>query len=169
MNNSNKQPVTDDKNKSTGIKTIYIGTRKLRDINTGEMVEMEYIEKKVSHNLKKGWRRVYLESFMEILTELYASGRKIDVVEFILNNLNSENQLTYTQSQVIKKTGIARQTVVDTYKHLIKMDFMKKIGAVFVVNPKFVCAFGSDKKNRIIAVKYLEDDEQILPEFDENK
>ncbi|WP_081495216.1 replication/maintenance protein RepL [Helicobacter cinaedi] len=28
------------------------------------------------------------------------AGRKIDVVEFILDNLNSENQLTMSQAQV---------------------------------------------------------------------
>ncbi|WP_268898886.1 replication/maintenance protein RepL [Helicobacter cinaedi] len=45
--------------------------------------------------MKRGWRRVYLEHFMELI-----AGRKIDVVEFILDNLNSENQLTMSQAQV---------------------------------------------------------------------
>lgn len=149
-------------NKEIGIRTTYVGTRKLRDIETGEVVELEYLEKKVSHSLKKGWRRVYLEQFMEILTSLYSSAKKVDVVEFILNNLNSENQLTLTQTQVIQKTGISRPIVVETYKHLIKMDFMKKQGAVFVVNPKYVCAFGSDKKNRMIGIKYSYDEPSLF-------
>ncbi|EGC0924306.1 hypothetical protein H8435_001843, partial [Campylobacter jejuni] len=134
----------EDKNKETGIKTTYIGTRKVRDIDTGEVIELEYLEKKVSHNLKKGWRRVYLEQFMEVLTGLYASSKKIDVVEFILSNLNSENQLTLTQSYIAEKTGISFPIINETFKYLVKIDFMKKIGTAYVVNPKYVCAFGSD-------------------------
>lgn len=150
-----------ESNKESGIKTTYVGTRKLRDIETGELVELEYMEKQVSHSLKRGWRRVYMENFMELLTGLYSAGRKIDVIDFILENLNSDNQLTLTQQQVIQKTGISAQTVVDTYKHLVANDFMKKQGAVYVVNPKYVCAFGSDKKNATIAVKYSESNPQI--------
>lgn len=149
--------------KETGIRTTYVGTKTLRDTQTGELIELEYIEKKVSHSLKKGWRRVYLENFMEILTGLYSSTKKLDIIEFILNNLNSENQLTLTQEQVRKKCGnVSTKTIVELYKYLIDNDFMKKQGAVFVVNPKFVCAMGSDKKNRMIGIRYSYEDEQTL-------
>lgn len=152
-------------NKDSGVVTKYLGTKVLRDVKTGELVELEYVEKKVKHTLKRGWRRVYLEQFMELLTGLYASGRKIDVIEFILDNLNSENQLTLTQAQVIEKSGISRPTVVDTYKYLVSNDFMKKKGSVFVVNPQYVAAFGSDKKNATIAIRYSEAEKQL--NFDE--
>ena len=154
--------VDDNPRKSSGIKTNYIGRRTFVDRDTGEIIELEYVEKKVSHTLKKGWRRVYLEQFMEVLTSLYSSAKKIDIVEYILENLNSENQLTLTQEQVMKATKVSRQTIVDTYKHLIEMDFMKKKGSVFVVNPKYVCAFGSDKKNKTIAINYSYDEPSLF-------
>lgn len=153
-------------NKASGITTQYLGRRVVQDVKTGEFIELEYAEKKVKHTMKRGWRRVYLEQFMEILTGLYSAGRKIDVVEFILENLNSENQLTLTQSQVIEKSKISRPTVVETYKYLIEKNFMKKVGAVFVINPEFVAAFGSDRKNAIIAIKYCDEKEQELPLFE---
>ncbi|EMT5205629.1 replication/maintenance protein RepL [Campylobacter jejuni] len=154
--------VDDNPRKSSGIKTTYVGHRTFVDRETGEVIELEYVEKKVSHTLKKGWRRVYLEQFMEVLTSLYSSAKKIDVVEYILENLNSENQLTLTQTQVIKATKVSRPIVVETYKHLIEMDFMKKKGTVYVVNPKYVCAFGSDKKNRTIAINYSYDEPSLF-------
>lgn len=153
--------------KETGIKTKFIGTKRFRDLDTGEIVELEYAEKKVSHSLKRGWRRVYLENFMEILTGIYSQGKKIDVVEFLLENLNSENQFTQTQEYVVKKLNISKQTVNDAFKYLVEQDFMKKIGSVYVINPKYVCAFGSDKKNATIAIKYSYDEERSL--FDEEK
>jgi len=149
--------------KEQGIITQYIGKRELIDINTGDRVELEMVEKRVKHTQKRGWRRVYLENFLEILTGLYNNGKKIEVVEFILNNLNSENQLTLTQNQVIEKSKISRRTVVDTYKYLVQSNFMKKQGAVFVINPEFINAFGSDKKNGIIAIKYTDAE----PSFDD--
>ncbi|HEC1781921.1 TPA: replication/maintenance protein RepL [Campylobacter lari] len=155
----------EDINKESGVKTRYIGTRKVRDIETGEVIELEYLEKEVSHTLKRGWRRVYLENFMELLTGLYSSSKKIDVIEFILENLNSENQLTLTQAQVIQATGISKPVIIDTFRYLRENDFMKKVGAVYVVNPKFVCAFGSDKKNQTIAIKYCSQEPSL---FDEN-
>ncbi|EAL3923800.1 hypothetical protein A0Y82_08540 [Campylobacter upsaliensis] len=160
------KPKESDK-KESGIKTTYIGTRKVRDMETGEVIELDYMEKKVSHTLKGGWRRVYMENFMELVTGIYSSGRKIDVIDFILNNLNSENQLTLTQSQVIEKTKCSSKTVVEIYKYLIENEFMKKVGAVYVVNPKYVCAFGSDKKNKRIMIEYSENNEQSL--FDEQE
>lgn len=76
--------------------------------------------------------------------------------------MNSENQLTLTQAQVIEKSGISRPTVVDTYKYLVSNNFMKKKGSVFVVNPQYIAAFGSDKKNATIAIKYSDDKENSL-------
>lgn len=148
--------------KDTGIRTQFFGKRTVVDVDTGERFEIEYAEKKVSHSLKRGWRRVYLENFMEILTGIYSQGKKIDVVEFLLENLNSENQFTQTQDYVVKKLNISKQTVNDAFKYLVEQNFMKKIGSVYVVNPNYVCAFGSDKKNATIAVKYSYDEEKSL-------
>lgn len=148
--------------KDTGIRTKFFGKRTVVDVDTGERFDIEYAEKKVSHSLKRGWRRVYLENFMEILTGIYSQGKKIDVVEFLLENLNSENQFTQTQDYVVKKLNISKQTVNDAFKYLVEQNFMKKIGSVYVVNPDYVCAFGSDKKNATIAVKYSYDEEKSL-------
>lgn len=149
-----------------GIHTTYIGSSKWQCLETGEIKEFEFVNKEVKHTLKGGWRRVYLEQFMEILTGLYSSGRKIDVVEFILNNLNSDNQFTMTQKSINKKTGIALQTINDTFKFLTseEINFMKKIDSVYQVNTKYICAFGSDAKNKILAIKYQNAEPQLFTE-----
>lgn len=110
-----------------------------------------------NHMLKGGWRRIYLADFMDILGELYGKRGKIRCIEWILDNLNSENQIIYTQTQIAKKSGVALCVVNETMKLLLKKDFIKKIGSVYIVNSKFICSFGSDKKNMMIAVKYREE------------
>lgn len=154
-----------DENKQTGIRTIYQGTKIFKNVETGEIIELDYIEKKVNHTLKRGWRRVYLEQFLECLTGLYASGKKLRIVYYILDNLDSENKFTITQAQVINETKISSKTVVETYKYLVDIDFMRKTGLCYTINPRFVCAIGSDKKNASILIKF-QDEEPSL--FDEN-
>lgn len=152
-----------DETKERGIITTFNGTRKFKDLETGEIVEMEMFNRQVRHGLPRGWRRVYMENFMEILTGIYSAGRKIDIIEFILDNLDSNNKFTMSQAQVIAKTGVAIQTITDTYKYLIEKDFWRKDGTCYLVNTKMVCAFGSDRKNAIIATKYSDLEEPTLP------
>lgn len=152
-----------DEKKEQGIVTKFYGTKKLVDPETGVVYEVEMFEKQVKHKLPGGWRRVYWDNMKEVFTGLYNNGKKMEVVDFIIANLNSENQLTMTQNQVIEKSKISRKTVVDTYKHLININFMKKKGSVFIINPKFIAAYGSDKKNGAILTKYCD----YEPSFDE--
>ena len=98
--------------KQNGIVTEFVGMRKLQDIDTGEVIELQYLNKKVKHSLKGGWRRVYLEQFMELLTDL-VSGRKIEIVNFIIDNLNSDNQFVMTQIEVIKRLGVSSETITE--------------------------------------------------------
>lgn len=142
------------------------GTQTYRNIATGEILEMELVEKEVSRLLKGGWRRVYIGDFMELLGELYAHGQKIRVIDYILSNLDSENKFTQTQQMVSKNANIAFPTVNQTFKFLLKKDFFKKVGTAYVVNTNFVCAFGSDKKNAMLAIRYKYK-EPTLPQFDE--
>lgn len=160
-----KQPtkIKVQESKETGIKTHYLGKRTMRDMETGEVIELEYVEKKVSHSLKRGWRRVYMENFMELLTGIYGNMKQLDVVEFILDNLDSENKFTHTQMMIAEEIGVSFATVNKIFQYLVANDFMRKKGTAYVVNPKYVCAFGSDKKNATIAVNYSYDNEPKLP------
>lgn len=157
-------------NKETGITTEVIGTETYyRKLENGvlEPVEVELIQKKVSHTLKGGWRRVYMENFMELITGIYGNMKQLEVVDFILSNLNSDNQFVYTQSQISESTKISFPTINKIFQYLIESNFMRKKGAIYIINPKFVCAFGSDKKNKRIMIEYDETKEPTL--FDEQE
>lgn len=150
--------------KESGIITKYYGKKTFKDIETGELIELEYFDKAIKHTLPGGWKRVYMETFMEILTDL-TNSKKLSVVEYILANLDSENKFTKTQAQISEAIKVSRPIVIQTYKYLISINFMKKTGLCYTINPKFVCAWGSDKKNARILINY-HDAEPTL--FDEN-
>lgn len=151
-------PIEKNKTKETkesGIITKYYGKKTFKDIETGELIELEYFDKAVKHTLPGGWKRVYIETFMEILTDL-TNSKKLSVVEYILANLDSENKFTKTQAQISESIKVSRPIVIQTYKYLISINFMKKTGLCYTINPKFVCAWGSDKKNARILINYHE-------------
>lgn len=152
-----------NESKERGIITTFNGTRKVKDLETGAILEIEFFEKRVRHGLPRGWRRVYMEAFMDLLAGIYSAGRKIDIIEFILDNLDSNNKFTMSQAQVIAKTGASPNTVVETYKYLLENDFWRRDGTCYLVSTKFVCAFGSDRKNAIIATRYSDLEEPTLP------
>lgn len=147
------------------IKTSLQGQITLVDKNTGEILPVVAIEKSVPSSLKGGWRRVYLEQFMVILSRLYSSARKIDVVEYILDNLDYENKFTMTQEQVANELKVSRQTIVETFKVLRGEGFMIKTGLCYTISPEYVCAMGSDAKNANILLKIRKAEEEL---FDEN-
>lgn len=147
------------------IKTSLQGQITLVDKNTGEILPVVAIEKSVPSSLKGGWRRVYLEQFMVILSRLYSSARKLDVVEYILDNLDYENKFTMTQEQVANELKVSRQTIVETFKVLRGEGFMIKTGLCYTISPEYVCAMGSDAKNANILLKIRKAEEEL---FDEN-
>ena len=136
------------------------GVRRLQDMATGEIIEIDYIEKKLSPTLKGGWRRVYLADFLQILDEI--GNAKIKVLEFILDNIDSNNKLTLEMTEVSKKTEISYKTVRTTFKALEEKKLLKKLGTAWIVMPDVVSAFGGDKKNARLLIEYSEDDRGLF-------
>lgn len=136
------------------------GIRRLQDMATGEILEIDYVEKKLSPSLKGGWRRVYLADFLQILDEI--GNAKIKVLEFVLDNIDSNNKLTISMTEVSRKTKISYMTVHTTFKALEEKKLLKKVGTAWVVMPDVVSAFGSDKKNARLLIDYSEDDRGLF-------
>ena len=141
----------------------YKGKKRVKDLETGEIFEIDYIKKTTDRQLKGGWRRDYLADFLEILLEI--GNTKIKVLEYILNNVDSNNKLTMSIRQVAIRVGISYQTTFETFKKLEEKGLIRKVDTVWVVMPSFVATFGSDAKNARLLTEYS-DAEPTL--FDEN-
>lgn len=146
-----------------GVTTEYKGKRRVKDLDSGEIFEIDYIKKTTDRRLKGGWKRVYLGDFLEILLEI--GNTKIKVLEFVLNNVDSNNKLTMSVLQVSNKVGISYKTTHETFKRLAEKGLIKKIGTAWVVMPSFVSTFGSDAKNARLLTEYSDAEEATL--FDE--
>ena len=138
----------------------YKGKRRVQDMESGEIFEIDYIRKVVDRKLKGGWRRVYLQDFMEVLLEI--GNTKFRVLEFIINNVDSNNKLTMSIRQVSQKVGISYKTVHETFKTISQKGLIKKVGTVWVIMPNIVASFGSDAKNAKLLTEYLDAEEPSL-------
>lgn len=145
------------------VTTEYKGKRRVKDLDSGEIFTIDYIKKTTDRRLKGGWRRVYLGDFLEILLEVGNS--KIKVLEYILNNVDSNNKLTMSIRKVSERAEISYKTTYDTFKILAEKGLIRKLDTSWVVMPSFVSTFGSDAKNARLLTEYSEADPTL---FDEN-
>lgn len=146
------------------VTTEYKGKRRVKDLDTGEEFVIDYIKKTTDRHLKGGWKRVYLGDFLEILLEVGNS--KIKVLEYILNNLDSNNKLCKSIKQVAEATKISYPTTHEAFKIFAKRGLLRKVDTTWVVMPSFVSTFGSDAKNARLLTEYSEADPTL---FDDEK
>lgn len=140
--------------------TKYLGRQQLINSTTGETLDCDVLLRE-HKEMKKGWNRVYLGAFMDLLIDI-SSSKAVKIVEFILDNLNSDHQFVYSIQQTADKVGISYKTTQVTFSELKKANFLRQQGRVYIVNPEFVGSFGSDKKNKSILIKFNESEPTLF-------
>lgn len=111
--------------------------------DTGELAEMQVVQiEERDANFHKLWLGHILQSIDLI------GNQKTKLAFWILDNLNSENQLIMTQRKIAERSGISYQTVSLTLKALIESNFLIKINSgAYRVNPDVL--FKGGKQNRL--------------------
>jgi Fe2+ or Zn2+ uptake regulation protein len=132
-------------------KTIYKGTEIWTD-ERGNSRHIDIVSKQFDAMDKKGWRRAIIGDLMEVLEQI--GNKKIKVMEFLIDNMNSNNEINLSQREVEQATGISIKTINETFKALVTANFLKKIKRRYVLNTQIISAFGSGDKNRMLCVEY---------------
>lgn len=132
-------------------KVKVIGTENYINQSTGEINEMQIISvEERDANFHKLWLGHILQSIDLI------SNQKTKVAFWILENLNSENQLIMTQRAIAKELNVAVRTVNETIKALVESDFLRKQqSGVYQVNPDMLFKGGKNKRMNVL-LKYKE-------------
>ena len=116
MNNMTRQRTTTRK------KVKVVGRETYIKQDTGEIKEMQVIDiEERDFNFHKVWLQHILNSIDLI------GNQKTKLAFWIIENLNSENQLIMTQRKISDKTGISLDTVRLTMKALMESNFLVKI------------------------------------------
>lgn len=119
---------------ATTKKVKLLGTQEYINADTGELVSMQVtsIEER-DFNFSKVWMRSFLTSLDLV------GNAKTKVAYWIIDNINRENQLTYTYRQIADSTGMSLDTVTATMKALLQADFLRrKNQGCYIVNPNVI-------------------------------
>ena len=134
---------------TTRKKVKVIGTETYIKQDTGEIAEMQVMEiEERDANFHKLWLSHILQTIDLI------GNQKTKLAFWILDNLNTENQLIMTQRKISEKSGISLDTVRLTIKALMESNFLIKISSgAYRVNPEVL--FKGGKNNRMnVLLKY---------------
>lgn len=132
-------------------KTIYKGTETWKDQN-GNSRQIDIVSRQFDAMDKKGWRRAIIGDLMEVVEQI--GNKKLKVMEYLIDNMNGNNEINLTQDDVVLATGISKPTVNETFKALTAANFLKKINRRYVLNTQIISAFGSGDKNRMLCIEY---------------
>lgn len=132
-------------------KIKYVGTQTFTD-SFGNKIDMAMVEKNYDAMDKKGWRRAIIGDLMEVIEQI--GNKKIKVMEFLIDNMNTNNEIDLSQREVVEATGISIQTVNETFKALVETNLLKKIKRKYVLNTQIISAFGSSEKNKMLCINY---------------
>jgi DNA-binding transcriptional regulator YhcF (GntR family) len=157
MNNMTRQQTTTRK------KVKVVGRETYIKQDTGEIKEMQVIDiEERDFNFHKVWLQHILNSIDLI------GNQKTKLAFWIIENLNSENQLIMTQRKISDKTGISLDTVRLTMKALMESNFLVKINSgAYMVNPDVLFKGGKSERANILLQYHAhqaEKEETVKPE-----
>lgn len=132
-------------------KTIYKGIRRLQDLDTGEIIEVDETLKNINEN-RNGFEITYLSYLVDLFDEL--GGKKYIVFKYIIKNKNSENQLIITTKELAEKTKVSEPTVIATLKLLKNANLIQTRTGAIMLNPK-IAHKGKNTKERYLLQKFV--------------
>lgn len=131
--------------------------RDLMDMNTGEVMTVDQITKRV-YGTKNFWK-CYLMDFLTVLGII--DSKQLDIFIYIVENTNQSNNLFIgTYKKIQQDTGCATGTIAKIMSKLQEKNFIKKVqNGVYMVNPNLLMK-GNDNKRQIL-LSYFESDEPV--------
>lgn len=135
--------------KTTSKKTTKIGTAEYLNQATGEIEQFNIIEE---HDQDFNFEKIWLGHLLQSLDVL--GNAKIKVLNYLLANKNSDNQIIATQRVLAEKVGVSLPVVNETIKKLVDSNAISKVSSgVLMLNPEVVFK-GNHKKRMNILLRY---------------
>ena len=128
-----------------------IGTKRkeLIDKETGEIIEVDQITKKV-YGQKNFWK-LYLSDFLPVLG--IVENKQVDILIYILENTQpSNNMFIGTYKTIRENTKASETTIAKVMKKLQEQKFLKKIqNGLWQVSPNILMKGNENKKQLLLS------------------
>ena len=153
-----------EKKSNTRKKLKYVGRETYINARTGEIetFAVEGIEER-DFNFTKVWFEHLLASYDLI------GNQKTKVANYIISNLNRDNQLICSYRKIAEETGVSYPTVQETMKILLSVDFLQKMnyGGVYRINPDVL--FKGTAKQRLSILQQYQEEGYKPPEISDDQ
>ena len=131
------------KEQQTSKKIKFVGTEQFVNVSTGKIEEFQVIK---VENRDFNFTKVWMKNFITTLGLI--GNKKMKVCFWIVDNLDTENKLVYTQRQIAEKANVALDTVIKTMYVLQNSKFLKKQNSgCYIINPNIL--FKGTRNNRL--------------------
>lgn len=100
-----------------------------------------------------GFAITYLSTIVNLIDNV--GNKKMQVVKYILQKMDSNNLLVQTIREISKNTGCSIQTVNETLKLLESADIIKRKTGAIMLSPKLIHK-GNAQRERFLMTKFFE-------------
>jgi len=118
--------------------------------NTGEIIETLEIRKVVG---RSGFAITYAEEVLKMIDVL--GNRKMAVVRYIMENMDSNNILIATIEEIAKELKMSKTTVTQALKILEKSEIVSRKTGVIMLSPRLIHK-GREDRERALLVRFYE-------------
>ena len=84
---------------------------------------------------RRGFHILYMTSLMKLFDIL--GGKKYKIVEFLIDNMNNDQQIIMTIQEIANKSNISKVTIIETLKIMEENELIIRKTGMIMFNPKF--------------------------------
>lgn len=126
--------------------------------DTGEVIgEVRAVDVVVKEISRTGFAITYLSTIVRMIDTI--GNKKMQVVKYILQSMDSNNKLSETVREIAKGSGCSIQTVQDTLKMLEECQIIARKTGTVMLSPKLAHK-GNAKREKFLMTKFIELEEK---------
>lgn len=130
-------------------KEYYIQVDEKGNAITGEVKEVDVLFKEIP---RTGFAITYLSSIIQMIESI--GNKKMQVVKYVLQNMDSNNKLSETVREIAKGADCSIQTVQETLSLLQSVGIIARKTGTVMLSPKLVHK-GNAKRERFLMTKFF--------------
>lgn len=117
---------------------------------TGEIIDVDVVVKEIP---RTGFSITYLSTIVSLIENV--GNKKMQVVKYILQNMNPQNMLIETVREISEHSGCSKQTVNQTLQLLEGAGIIARKTGCIMLTPKLIHK-GNAQKERFLMMKFNE-------------
>jgi CRP-like cAMP-binding protein len=140
--------------------TVFKGARQLQDMQTGEIIDTQVVEKTVGDI---GFHKIWLHEILDLVDEV--GNAKMKVLMWLLSNADAQNRIYATWAEIADGTDVGRTTVSALMAKLKAANVISEVRrSVWRLNPDVIFK-GDHNKRMSVLIRYKNEKQKDL--FDE--